>query len=219
MMFAKYKKIIVFVVLFFLLWAIAWLIHNFLSATIWLSLDTSHNQNLFYWAIMKIVVWVVFPVIYIKKVYQSENLNKFFGLQNTKKGIIYGLGASIVWLTLSYFFQGSPKFDLIFSLTSLWTITGTPISEEFTFRGVILPGLQKAGMTFWSSNIITSIIFILIHCLGWAFQGVLSINLFSITTGSILLLSLAVGWLRHKSDSLYGSIILHSLNNLFSTLR
>jgi len=219
MFFAKYKKTSVFVALFFLVWTLAWLIHNFLASTIWLSLDTSDNQNLLYWAIIKVIVWVIFPIIYIKRVSPSESIKKFIGLQNAKKGILYGLGASIIWIILSYFFQGQPSPDFVFSLTFLWVITGTPVSEEFTFRGIILPGLQKTGMAFWPANIITSVIFIFIHCLGWAFQGVLVTNLFSVTAGSILLLSLVAGWLRNKSDSLYSNIILHSLNNLFSALK
>ncbi|MBN1915497.1 CPBP family intramembrane metalloprotease [Candidatus Dojkabacteria bacterium] len=168
---------------------------------------------------MKIIVWVVFPIIYIKKNSPFENIKKFIGLQNAKRGILYGLYVSIAWITLSYFFQGPPKLNLVFSLTLLWVIAGTPISEEFSFRGIILPGLQKAGMAFWPANIITSVIFICIHCLGWAFQGVLATSLFSVTSCSILLFSLVAGWLRYKSDSLYGSVILHSLNNLFSALK
>jgi membrane protease YdiL (CAAX protease family) len=56
------------------------------------------------------------------------------------------------------------------------------------------------------------------HCLGWAFQGVLQNNLFSISAISILLVSLIAGWLRHKSDSLYSSIIFHSVNNFFASI-
>jgi hypothetical protein len=72
-------------------------------------------------------------------------------------------------------------------------------------------------MSFWPANIVTSVIFI--HCLGWAFQGVLATNLFSVTAGSVMIFRLVAGWWRYKSDSLYGGIILHSLNNLFPALK
>ncbi len=218
----KYKKIILFIIIFFILWAGAWLLHDLLEATIWPILGSLNNYNLLYWVIMKILVWVIFPIFYVKKILQVKDNNKLYGLQYLKRGIIYGLVAGLIWFIgsyiIEYFKAGEAVFKITASFTFIWLITGTPFTEEFTFRGVIQPRLQKYGMKFWFANIITSIIFILIHCLGWSFQGTLTTNLFSINAGSILLISLIVGWLRYKSKSVYSSILFHSINNLFSSI-
>jgi hypothetical protein len=216
------QKIILFIVIFFALWTAAWLIHNALADTIWPTLDSSHDQNLLYWVIMKVIVWIMYPVLYVSKYIKPEKGKRFIGLQNLKGGAIYGLAAGIIWVAVSYLIRymqaGPAAFKLTDSLTFFWVITGTPISEEFTFRGVIIPGLQKYGVKFWPANIITAILFLLIHCLGWSFQGALAANLVPMTVGNILLLSLATGWIRYKSGSLYGGIILHSANNLYSSI-
>mgnify|MGYP001072849981 CR=1 FL=1 len=213
---SAFRKTVLFVVSFFLLWTLAWLLHNLLANTIWPSLTLSHNQALIYWAIMKILVWILFPAIYVRSVFRPESSKQFLRLGNAKRGVAVGLIAGLVWIGLSYLLQGRDSFHLAASATVLWTITGTPIAEEFTFRGVILSGLQKAGIRFWPANVITSVIFVLIHCLGWAFQGALTANLNPMLVGSILLLSLTAGWLRQRSNSLYSSVILHAMNNLYS---
>jgi uncharacterized protein len=213
------KKVIIFVISFFALWTLAWLLHILLKATIWPNLSDSRNSGLFFWALMKVIVWIVFPVFYVKKVLVPKDNKKFWGLANTKKGIIYGLIVSAIWVAGSYFLQGGASLNIVFSLILVWAITGTPISEELVFRGVILPGLQESGMKFWPANVISSVLFILVHCLGWSFQGVLTQSLFSVTAASIFVLSLVGGWLRHKSGSLYGSIILHTVNNLYSAIK
>lgn len=216
-------KIILFIAVFFALWTGAWLVHDTLADTIWPTLGSSSIQNLLYWAVMKVLVWIVYPVFYVIRYVRPQNRFKFLGLQNLKRGAVYGLTLAFIWVAVSYLIRylqaGSVTFSLGTSLTFFWVITGTPISEEFTFRGVILPGLQKYGVTFWPANIITSILFLLIHCLGWSFQGTLATNLVPISIGSIILLSLATGWLRYKSCSLYSSIILHSVNNFYSSLK
>ncbi|MFA6272343.1 MAG: type II CAAX endopeptidase family protein [Patescibacteria group bacterium] len=218
----KFKQILPFIISFFLLWTGAWILHNLLAETIWQALANSENLNMLYWAVMKMCVWIIFPIFYVKRIFKLPGIEKFCGIHNLKNGIIFGVIASIIWVISSYFVESMKTSQVIFnfaaSFTFFWVMTGTPIAEEFTFRGVIQSALQKSGMRFWYANIITSIIFLLMHCLGWAFQGLLQTNLFSISAVGILLVSLIAGWLRYKSDSLYSSIIFHSVNNLFASI-
>jgi uncharacterized protein len=214
----KPTKTHLFILSFFSLWTLAWVIHNFLASSFLPALKTTPNVDLLYWAIAKILVWVVFPYYYVQQVLRAANPKHFLGLQNVKTGILFGLLASLIWVTCSFLLNpGALSFS--FSLTWLWVFTGTPICEEFTFRGVILPCLQQNGTKFWLANLATSALFVLIHCVGWSFQGVLTTNLLSITAVSIFVFSLAAGWLRYKTASLSGSIVLHALNNLFASLR
>jgi CAAX protease family protein len=213
------KATVVFIILFFGLWTTAWLIHNLLAQTVWPALGGSNNYNLVYWALLKTFVWIVSPVFYAKKVMRVNNLKTFLAVENAGRGIVYGLVAGAIWIVASYVFQGHFRFHIVFSFTLLWLLTGTPISEEFTFRGIILPGLQQGGMAFWPANTITALLFLLVHFAGWTFQGVFMNHASILIMGSIVLLGLAAGWLRSRSNSLYSSVLLHSINNLYASIR
>lgn len=218
----KYRKIILYIALFFSLWIIAWIANVALSETIWPALKTSHNVSLLYWSIMKVLIWVVVPFFYAKKFISSIDIKSLFGLQNIKKGFIYGLAGTTVFLVgshiIAYITRGQVQLELVLSPTLIWVITGTPISEEFNMRGIVQTSFLKNGMRFWPANIIASLIFLLIHIVGWSFQGGLSNLLQLETVGSILIVSLFAGWLRYKSNSLYSGIILHAANNFFSSI-
>ncbi len=213
----KYKKEIIFILSFFFLWFLVCGIYYLLSSTIWNALGSSDNLKLFYWAIMQILVWVVFPIFYLKKFYKVTSQKDFTGLKNIKKGLLYGLIIGIIWVSISIIIQ-KPSFDVLFSLTLLWLVTGIPIAEEFTFRGIILSMFQQKEIEFWTANIITAILFLLANMLEWAFQGVLSNNLNFLVCGNLLSLSLVLGWLKQESKSLYSSMILHSLNNFVTAI-
>jgi membrane protease YdiL (CAAX protease family) len=212
------RTTVLFVILLFALWTTAWLIHNLLAHTAWLAVGSSKNHDLIYWASMKVLIWVVFPVSYAKTIMRVEELKTFLAIRNAGRGIVFGIVAGTIWIAASYIFQGHFRFHFVWSFTLLWLLTGTPICEEFTFRGVILGGLQRSGMEFWPANTITALLFLLIHFVGWTFQGAFIHNFSLLVTGSIVLLGLANGWLRFRSNSLYSCFILHSLNNLCASI-
>ena len=135
-----------FVILSFGLWTTAWLFHNLLAQAVWRSLGGSNNYNLVYWALLKVLVWIAFPVFYAKKVMKVEDLKTFLAIRNARMGIVWGLVAGSIWIAASYVFQGDFKFHTVLSFTLLWLLTGILLAEEFTFRGIILPGLQKGGL-------------------------------------------------------------------------
>ena len=90
--------------------------------------------------------------------------------------------------------------------------------EEIMFRGFILSGLLAIGMKGKMTNVVTTVLFVLIHCVGWSFQGVLMHNLASTAWLSIALVSLIAGFIRIHSGSLRASILLHMGNNAFAGL-
>lgn len=207
------RKTAAFVVAFFALWTSAWMLHEFLA------LSESNNLNLLYWALAKIVVWMGFPYLYVNGIVRPVSAVGFIGLHQAYRGLAAGAIAAIVWVGVAFSVDGRPALHFVPTLTLLWVITGTPIAEEFTFRGVVLPGLHNGGLGFWKANLVTSILFLLVHCVGWWFQGALRTNLNPQLVGAIVLVSLAAGWLRHKTDSLYSGIVLHAVNNLYASLR
>ncbi len=90
-----------------------------------------------------------------------------------------------------------------------------PIVEEIVFRGVILDRLGTR-YRFAIANVLTSVLFVSIHMVGWSFQDRLMENLTMPVGGalSIFLLSLVFGFVAHKSRSVAASTLTHMLNNL-----
>ena len=82
-------------------------------------------------------------------------------------------------------------------------------------RGAILGNLQQ-GHSFFVANIISSLMFVVLHMPGWYFMGVLSENFVGpVGAFSIFLVSLAFGYATHRSRSVMGGVLCHFLNNLF----
>jgi membrane protease YdiL (CAAX protease family) len=83
--------------------------------------------------------------------------------------------------------------------------------EEIPYRGFML---RKFGerMNFWSSNLITSLLFMAIHLPGW-------IALHTLNTGaavSVFVLGAVFAIAVKYSDSLWSSILAHSANDCLS---
>jgi membrane protease YdiL (CAAX protease family) len=79
-----------------------------------------------------------------------------------------------------------------------------PIAEEILFRGVIQTHLVQRWGTL-AGIFVSSLLFVLVH---------VDVALFA----PLFAISLALGFLRHRFGTLWGSILLHSLNNLTSVL-
>jgi membrane protease YdiL (CAAX protease family) len=81
-------------------------------------------------------------------------------------------------------------------------------------RGAILGHLHK-GNSFLKANIITSVMFIMLHIPGCYFMGNLIENITQPIGGalSIFLISLLFGYAVKRSDSVMGGILEHFLNN------
>ena len=79
---------------------------------------------------------------------------------------------------------------------------GAPISEEFLFRGFILPPLAMTRLGFWGAAFVTNTIWTVIHFYSW--QG--SVEVFFI--------GLCLSYLVWRTGSLRPAILLHSLANL-----
>lgn len=210
-------SLIIFIIGIFLLWVAAWLLHQS-----WLGfLNRQTGYELTYWATMKALVWVVYPWLYWRK--KLPNLRDFIGLSPTtmQRGYRWGSIATVIWLVGLLLVNLLTKKEFVGVdtwATYIYVITLTPIFEEIMFRGFILSGLQKLGMEGKRANVVTTVLFILIHCVGWAFQGVLVHTLGSTVWISIALVSLVAGFIRIHSGSLRASILLHMGNNAFAGL-
>ncbi|MBN2237725.1 MAG: CPBP family intramembrane metalloprotease [Bacteroidales bacterium] len=91
------------------------------------------------------------------------------------------------------------------TLFNFFTIViAAPILVEIVFRGIILEGFLK-NYSPWKAILWSSLLFGAVHLNPW--QAVTAISL-----------SMLMGWLYYKTDSIIPGIIIHFSNNLLSFL-
>ena len=80
-----------------------------------------------------------------------------------------------------------------------------PIAEEVVFRGFVFEGLARGRGGAVTASLFTSLVWSLIHLqYSWREMSV------------IFLLGLVLGWVRHRSGSVWACMALHAVNNAFS---
>jgi uncharacterized protein len=79
-----------------------------------------------------------------------------------------------------------------------------PLVEELLFRGLLQTALAKY-VPVWAAIIVSSLLFALVHGQPYAIPALMS-------------LSIAFGYLYHRTGSLRTNIILHMANNIFALL-
>jgi membrane protease YdiL (CAAX protease family) len=77
-----------------------------------------------------------------------------------------------------------------------------PIVEELLFRGMLQNAVAKY-VPFWAAILLSSFLFAVVHLQLYAIPGLMS-------------LSIAFGYLYHRTGSLRTNIILHMANNAFA---
>src|ERR1051326_7866574 len=187
-----WPRLAILVTLFVSLWIVAWIVHNQVVAPV-LHLGAGSVADTVYWIIAKFLVWVVFPFLYVAQPLWKQVA--YIGLQPQylQRGLIFGTVASAVWLLLSAlrFFLTGQHFTLTMSaFIAVYTFVLTPIFEEIMFRGYIQSMLTALKTPFLLADVLTTALFLLPHCIGWSFQGVLAANLSFGGIGVIAIVSL-----------------------------
>lgn len=101
----------------------------------------------------------------------------------------------------------------LFMLLSFFAVVIViPITEEIMFRGVLYRGLRQK-LSFYSTAIISSIIFALAH---YDYTGRLDWQANLIIVFAILCLSLIISYVLEKTNNLWNCILIHSFNNLIA---
>jgi len=199
-----------------LAWIAAWRAHDNLdSGRQWtIASDTA------YWIAMKFLVWLI-PVFAVILGVEHQTLGGFLELRNCRFAATWGVPLGLVLLAADYRFVAGPAGRHLgipeFGAAFLNGVLVSPIAEEITFRGFCLERLRLNGMPFWTSNVLTSVVFISLHIVGWFFQSKIgALARIVRPLSSLLFLSLLFGWMKRKTGSLYAPILLHLLNNLYS---
>ncbi|OOG50326.1 abortive infection protein [Rhodanobacter sp. C01] len=82
-----------------------------------------------------------------------------------------------------------------------------PVVEELLFRGVLLSALWQRWRTGWAMTL-SSLAFALVHLPGLQWQW--------FALPDLLLLALALAWLRLRSGSIWPGVLAHGVNNLLA---
>lgn len=209
-----------FLLAFFVVWA--------LRATLFFAIDgkiDSGSLRLVYSNALKFALWVIPPVIYLRRVVKTDPLEYLkLASKPNRRGLIL---AAIVTAT---FFAGMLLFEwvtagkrltLLFEtalpdwLGVLAAVAPSSFFEELLFRGFILNQLHER-VGFWKANALSSLLFVLVHWPNWlwvnGFKGWIVF-----TSVSIFILSLFLGYLMRLTNSLWPSVFGHTLNNFIAT--
>lgn len=86
----------------------------------------------------------------------------------------------------------------------IYSVIGAPIHEELIFRGVTLHYAEKA-LPFWAANILQALLF-----------GIMHMNIIQGTYA--FLAGLFMGYIYHRTKSIWGSIIFHMIFNFLGSI-
>jgi membrane protease YdiL (CAAX protease family) len=192
-------------------WIGAWRLHG----AIGLDRQTDGLDTL-YWTLAKLLVWLL-PIPILVRAWTTEPLAGYLGLRHARRGIVTGAAFGIGFAILSF---GRDAFTRSFGPPSvtpglLNALVIAPIFEEIVFRGFILGSLRRAGLRFWPANLVAALLFLGIHLPGWYVMGSPSLGQGAAMLG-IVLVGVGAGCAKQRSGSLWGSVLFHAVNNLYS---
>ncbi len=209
-----------FLLAFFVIWA--------LRATLFFEVDgkiESSSLRLVYSNFLKLALWVVPPVIYLRRVVRTDAL-RYLKLTSkpSARGLILATFVTVAFFAGIILFEwvtaGKTVKLLLESAPAEWLkvllmVSPSSFFEELLFRGFILNQLnERTG--FWKANALTSLLFVLVHWPNWLWvNGFKSWIVF--TSVSIFILSLFLGYLMRLTNSLWPSVAGHAVNNFIAT--
>ncbi len=215
------KTLAVSFCIFYLIWIVrATIFYNAVDLSI-----ESETGRLIFSNVIKFSLWVIPAGLYA---FYLEKQNPFTILKITTpinwRGLGIGFAASVVYFVVVFMVEklnsGRTLMPLLHASASAWLATFaqvffSPISEEILFRGFVLPRLSER-LPFWEANAIQAILFTAMHWPNW-----LWVNGFQtwiiVTSVSIFILALFLGWLLRQTNSIWPSIVVHIINNFLSS--
>jgi membrane protease YdiL (CAAX protease family) len=194
-----------------LAWIGAWLLHNATGPN-----PQQEGLDTLSWTVAKLLVWLL-PIPFLVRIWTGQRLAEYLSLGHICRGITTGLVFGLGFVILSL---GKDAFTRSFGPPTpspglLNVLVIAPIFEEILFRGFILRSLQESGLRFWPANLLTAALFLAIHLPGWYFTSSPSLTQPAAMLG-IVLVGLGAGLAKQRSGSLWGSILFHAVNNLYS---
>lgn len=205
--------LICYIGIFFLLWTIY-------VSEISPFLKTQY-PNFYLYDVFKLLIWTIPVFAYLR--YENTDALTYLKLRSIKKADVkWAILISLAFI--AYQFVGTIviskpiKFNMFFDATN-W-IKGVILvgfTEEILFRGFFLQKIVSYTR-FGFANIITAILFLLIHFPGWLVLNALPAGIFLKIAlfAFIFIFSIVEGYVLKKTGSLWICILIHSINNFVS---
>ncbi|HZS04477.1 MAG TPA: type II CAAX endopeptidase family protein [Blastocatellia bacterium] len=216
------KPLFIYVALFFAVWS--------LRATVLYSIDRGIQPELakrLYSEAAKILIWTVPVFIYLRV--RGENSLAFLKLNTPIRlnALVVAILLSAAYLggmlLFAHFVEGKNLSALTRAggaeiLLALLNVSVSPVSEEILFRGFILTTLRER-LRFVSANLITSLLFTMIHWPYHLWAG-MPLPRLAMMSVSLFIIGYLLGYLVKLTNSLWPSVGAHVANNfLVSFLR
>ena len=170
-------------------------------------------------ALVRISVVLIPSLVYVTYAYPDNKL-KFLGLINNKSGFVWGIVIAALlflssYLYFIYYLDFEYRLPTGLARWGNWIII-SPFAEEILFRVVLFQELKKT-FTLWSAILLSSFFFVLIHLPPIIFlaNDITILGVF-FYCGKVFIIGVFLAYVFNKSDSLWGSVIPHWVNNLFS---
>jgi uncharacterized protein len=214
-----FKYLLTFILLFFAVWAARATALFFIDERI-----QSEAMRSVYSNAVKFLVWVVPAAVYLRRLDRRPPL-AYLKLTTPvdKKGLVYTLILSALYFAATVLFEtrvgGKNLNDLYAASLAEWLralafIFFSPISEEILFRGFVLNQFAER-MRFWTANLLTALLFTLIHWPFWVWRNGFQGWIVQTSLG-IFLLAVLLGYAVKLTNSLWPAVALHIANNLLA---
>ena len=170
-----------------------------------------------YWLALRIVLWVL-PSLHIIRL-SGRNVKEVLGFGRLKAILLWGGITGLIWggkTPLFALLGGQPVGPIVWDWSFVTAVLYAPLVEEIAFRGALM-GALMTRMRFFTANLLTGVLFLLIHFPSWYFEGLFRSDLLipaSYSVG-ILLLGWILGIVAHRAKSVAAASFTHMLNNLF----
>ena len=220
--FSRQGRFGLFLLALYALWIAAWLLRTGPVERYGGTYFADPNHDTLYWVFLKVLVWTVPLTFYLRQLY-GVGLWEYLGLSRwTRRGWAWGLAASglLAGLCLAYdLLTGKAFFHPARFIPGpfLNIVLVSPLLEEIFFRGFFLRQLEERWKNFRVSNLAASLTWVLVHWIGWHFQGRISFPGTLEVSLQLGVLGFLWGYLNHWSRSLWTSLLLHMSYNLYST--
>lgn len=192
-------------------WIIAWLFKIQIDKVV----SKTELGSFTYWTTAKLLIWIL-PSFWLIRL-SGRNLKQVLNFANYKQWLLWGVGIGfgVAFLGIAQnYLNGNSIFPTQFAYGLVNVLLISPIFEEFLMRGGLMGNLQETH-SFLKSNLISSLMFVVLHIPGWFFMGSLISNMTRLDGAvSIFLIGLLCGYAVNRSNSVLGGVIVHFLNNL-----
>lgn len=173
---------------------------------------------------LRYLLWVVPVILYVKYV-ERARWTSFLRLDHAPRRPLLAAAIVVGFLFLAFLsaitLQGGQATSVLKASATRWLgalawAFTVGFAEECLFRGFIQRKLHETFSSI-AANVLTSALFILIHCPGWLYMQGAHAGLVSLSL-SVFVLSLVLGVLVEATRSLWPAIVLHGLNNTLSAV-